>query len=161
MTYMKKNLHFFNLKKNALRTDGRTDGRTDRPTDRPSYRDARTHLKTIRKKSTAGQGNCWPFDASGLLVFLSCHMGSDVKDGLGKQWVCDAWFAFTQKLFLGTAKRLCGLVKAKGSCIRLCLEIKRRPEASRGEQTLGTCSVYSRANGIADHYWYRAVFLNT
>ena len=38
------------------RTDGPTDGRTDRPTDRrtdgrtdrPSYRDARTHLKTVK-----------------------------------------------------------------------------------------------------------------
>ena len=63
MTYMKKNLHFCNLKKTHYgRTDGRTDQRTDRPTDgptngrtdrrtdrptdRPSYRDARTHLKT-------------------------------------------------------------------------------------------------------------------
>ena len=42
MTYMKKNLHFFNLKKTRY---GRTDRRTDGPTDRPSYRDARTHLK--------------------------------------------------------------------------------------------------------------------
>ena len=41
----------------ALRTDGPTDRWTDRPTDRltdgrtdtPSYRDARTHLKIIRK----------------------------------------------------------------------------------------------------------------
>ena len=45
MTYMRKNLHFCNLKKNALRTDGPTDGPTDGRTDRPSYRDARTHLK--------------------------------------------------------------------------------------------------------------------
>ena len=36
--YMKKNLHFCNIKKTHC---GRTDGRTDRP----SYRDARTHLK--------------------------------------------------------------------------------------------------------------------
>ena len=41
MTYMKKNLHFFNLKKTHY-------PRTDRRTDRPSYRDARTHLKMWR-----------------------------------------------------------------------------------------------------------------
>ena len=33
MTYIKKNLHFFNLKKNALRTDQPTDGPTDGRTD--------------------------------------------------------------------------------------------------------------------------------
>ena len=42
MSYMKKNLHFFNKKK--CTTEGRTDGRTDRP----SYRDATTHLKMSR-----------------------------------------------------------------------------------------------------------------
>ena len=49
MTYMKKNLHFFNLKKKRVTdgpTDGPTNGPTDQRTDRPSYRDARTHLKT-------------------------------------------------------------------------------------------------------------------
>ena len=47
MTYMKKNLHFCNLKKTHYGpTDGPTDGLTNRRTDRPSYRDARTHLKT-------------------------------------------------------------------------------------------------------------------
>ena len=44
---------FLQFKKNALPTDRPTDGRTDRPTDRrtdrPSYRDARTHLKKIKK----------------------------------------------------------------------------------------------------------------
>ena len=31
------------------------DGRTDRPTDRPSYRDARTHLKRIKKSNTVNE----------------------------------------------------------------------------------------------------------
>ena len=46
MTYMKKNLHFFDKKKNYGPTDGLTDGRIDGWTDGPSYKDARTHLKT-------------------------------------------------------------------------------------------------------------------
>ena len=42
------------------RTDGPTDGPTDRPTDgrtdTPSYRDARTHLKTDKKRRAAKRG---------------------------------------------------------------------------------------------------------
>ena len=39
--------HF--LQKRDIHTDGRMDGRTDGRTDTPSYKDARTHLKTMKK----------------------------------------------------------------------------------------------------------------
>ena len=48
MTFMKKNLHFCNLKKKRV-----TDGLTDQWTDRPSYRDARTHLKKRKDRNGA------------------------------------------------------------------------------------------------------------
>ena len=49
------------------RTDGPTDGRTDERTDTPSYRDARTHLKTSRKK--LGQ----QMRSGGLSAYLSLN----------------------------------------------------------------------------------------
>ena len=55
MTYRKKNLHFFYIKKTHY---GRTDQPTDRRTDGPSYRDARTHLKRLVMGSWAHPWIC-------------------------------------------------------------------------------------------------------
>ena len=96
MTYMKKNLHFCNLKKTHYgptdgptdrrtdqrtdrRTNGRTDWRMDGPTDGPtdgrtdrlSYRDARTHLKKGEKIEFPNQGPIYHVEYYEIWVVFS------------------------------------------------------------------------------------------